>query len=83
MAKWEYRFVCARRRGDHWYPVDVDGQQLSEAERQQTLATFANRLGQDGWELVFMNAVPVGGRSGGGSHDNLPGDFVFKRPQGD
>lgn len=51
MQKWEYLFVSADQ-SDGYRVRYVNGKELPEWERGDTIYDFANKMGEEGWELV-------------------------------
>lgn len=52
MQKWEYRFVSTTWQGDEWRVLSVNGQAIGEWRSDETIYDYANRIGEEGWELV-------------------------------
>jgi len=74
MQKWEYRFVSAEWRVDEWCVLSVNGQQLGDWKADETIYAYANRIGEEGWDLV---AAPY---TADAFHNHRP-RLVFKRPK--
>jgi hypothetical protein len=51
MQKWEYLFVSAEQSEDYVVRY-VNGKELLNWERGDDIYTFANKIGEEGWELV-------------------------------
>lgn len=52
MQKWEYRFVNTTWKGDNCYVLSVNGKELGDWDTNETIYDYANRIGEEGWELV-------------------------------
>lgn len=75
MQKWEYRFVNTEWRVDAWYVLSVNGQEAGDWRVDETIYEYANRIGEDGWELV---AAPY---TADVINNHRP-RLIFKRPKG-
>lgn len=47
MPKWEYRFVNTVWKGDNWYILSVNGNELGDWDVNETIYEYANRLGEE------------------------------------
>jgi len=52
MQKWEYLFVSAVLQGDQWRVKYVNGKEFAVSNTSITLYEYANKMGDDGWELI-------------------------------
>jgi hypothetical protein len=52
MQKWEYRFVNTVWEGEAWRVLSVNGKDFGDWEMNETIYEYANRLGDEGSELV-------------------------------
>ena len=86
MQRWEYLFVVAEPHGawgeEIWRARWVNGEELPNWRKGPTLHEYANRLGQEGWELVQVG--PGGDRGytlGAASSVGVsPLPMLFRRP---
>jgi hypothetical protein len=74
MQKWEYRFVHTIWKNDNWYVLSVNGKELGDWESNETIYDYANRLGEEGWELVSAPYTADG-------LNNPRPRLIFKRPK--
>ena len=51
MPHWEYLFVSAEQSDDYRVRY-INGKEMPEWERGDDIYTFANKMGDEGWELV-------------------------------
>lgn len=52
MQKWEYRFVSTTWQGEEWRVLSVNGHAMGDWKMDETIYDYANRMGEEGWELV-------------------------------
>lgn len=52
MQKWEYRFVDGALANGIWRVKWINDKEISDWKNQIALVDYANKLGDDGWELV-------------------------------
>jgi hypothetical protein len=77
MQKWEYRFVECIYYMEDWYPAFEDGEEIRDWKTAGNITVYANRLGEEGWELVNFASSAVG------SHSDYREFFrvAFRRPK--
>ncbi len=71
MQKWEYQFVRFDYFAGDLRPQSVNGKDVDEVFKHQSLHEYANSLGYEGWEVVNLNFTPAYGY----------GFLIFKRPK--
>lgn len=71
MQKWEYCFVRLDYFAGDFRPLSINGQELRDKTNLPPVHDLANKLGDQGWELVGVNYTP------GYSY----GFLIFKRPK--
>lgn len=78
MQKWEYLFLKAEIAHEDWRARYVNGEEIKNWQAGITLYDFANRLGEEGWELI---TAPYG-YTYSEPHNTLYETYrlVFKRP---
>ena len=74
MQKWEYMFVVPEHERDYLRPRYVNGQELPNWKKGQTIYEYMNQLGEQGWELV---SAPYTATTNTGTVPRL----IFKRPK--
>jgi hypothetical protein len=73
MQKWEYLFVSAEQSRDYVVRY-INGKELPNWEKGDTIYTFANKMGGEGWELVSAPYTSSG-------LDWAVSRLIFKRPK--
>lgn len=52
MQKWEYMFVKLELINDYWRPMSLNGEIVQNWTSGPPAHEFANKMGEEGWELV-------------------------------
>ena len=73
MQKWEYLFLITEKKGDTWYASAENGRRLNTND-PMTMYDYANKLGEDGWELVSAPYTSD-------SYNYIKPRLIFKRPK--
>ena len=73
MQRWEYLFVSAEQ-SDEYRVRYINGKELPAWERGDDIYTFANKMGDEGWELVSAPYTSSG-------IDWATSRLIFRRPR--
>lgn len=71
MQKWEYLFVRVDYFAGDLRAQSANGEELRDRNINLPLYEYANKIGEEGWELVNLNFNPAYGY----------GFLTFKRPK--
>ena len=77
MQKWEYRFVSAELGNSDWRVRFIDGKEVANWKTTTTLYDYANKIGDEGWELVSAPYTSLLKYNGSETIFRL----IFKRPK--
>jgi hypothetical protein len=60
MQKWEYLRIQLDFSGGHFYVHFIGGEELTNWTQGPKVSEYLNNLGDQGWELISDNVIPVG-----------------------